>query len=464
MAHPSQPAGTSLLHRLGLSRPELRAWAMYDWAISALQTTVLVAVFPIYFVRVAAANLPESGATQALATANTIAAVLLAILSPVLGAISDYAAAKKRMLAVSMLIGVAAVAGMFFIGRGDYVLATSLFVLSLVGATASVVFYESLLPHIAAPDEIDRVSTAGYAVGYIGGGLLLALNLAWIQKPEWFGLPSGLGLSDAQKTLPSRLAFLSVAVWWLVFSIPLFRRVPEPPRMLEADEAPREGVLVAPFARLGETFRELRGFRQAFLMLLAFLLYNDGIQTIIKMATAYGTEIGIGQGVLIASILIVQFVGIPFTFLFGGLAGRIGAKRAIFLGLLAYTAISIIGYFMRTAAHFMILAGLTGMVQGGTQALSRSLFASLIPTHKSGEFFGFYSVFEKFSSIFGPLLFALTIAVTGSSRNAILSVIVFFAIGAAILARVNVVEGQRAARDADAGTHAARGEPAAAAS
>jgi UMF1 family MFS transporter len=431
---------------------------MYDWAVSALQAVVLTAVFPIFFVRVAAAGLPESRGTQALATANTIAAILVALISPVLGAVSDYAAAKKRMLAGSMLVGAAATAGMFFIKRGDLTLASTLFVIAIMGATASVVFYEALLPHIARQSEIDRVSSAGYAMGYIGGGLLLAVNLAWIQQPSLFGLPSGEGLSDQEASLPARLAFVSVAVWWIVFAIPLFRRVPEPPRTLEQDEPGRGSVFATAFSRLGETMKQLIGFRQAFLMLLAFLIYNDGIQTIIKMATAYGTEIGIGQSALITAVLMVQFVGVPFAFLFGALASRIGAKRSVFVGLLAYTVISIIGYFMTTATHFFILAGLVGMVQGGTQALSRSLFATLIPAHKSGEFFGFYSVFEKFSSIFGPLLFSVTIALTGSSRNAILSVIAFFAIGAAVLAFVDVEKGRKAARDAEAGLRLAPAE------
>jgi UMF1 family MFS transporter len=447
---------TSWLDRLGLGRPELRAWAMYDWAASSLQTTVLVAVFPIFFVRVAAAGLPESRGTQALATANTIAAVIVALLSPILGAISDYAGAKKRMLAGAMLVGAAATAGMFFIRRGDLMLASTLFVIALVGATASFVFYEALLPHIAKVSEMDRVSSAGYAIGYIGGGVLLAANLAWIQRPDLFGLPSGEGLSEQAASLPARLAFVSVAVWWIVFSLPLLRRVPEPPRTLEQDEPGRGSVVATSFVRLGETLRQLMGFRQAFLMLLAFLIYNDGIQTIIKMATAYGTEIGIGQSSLIAAVLLVQFVGVPCAFLFGLLAARIGAKRSVFVGLLAYTVISIIGYYMTTAAHFFVLAGLVGVVQGGTQALSRSLFATLIPAHKSGEFFGFYSVFEKFSSIFGPLLFSLTIAATGSSRNAILSVIAFFAVGAMLLAFVDVERGQKAARDAEAGLRLAR--------
>ena len=440
-----------VLSRLGLDRPELRAWAMYDWAVSSVQTTIMVAVFPVYFANIAKGDLGESRTTQAIATANTLVAIILAVLSPILGAVSDYVAAKKRMLGASMIVGAAAVAGMFFVQQGDYRLALVLFVISLIGATASTVFYDALLPHIAADDEIDRVSTAGYAVGYIGGGLLLALNLAWILKPGWFGLPTGAALSSAQKTLPTRLALLSVAVWWLVFSIPLFRRVPEPPRTREPDELTGGSVLVTPFIRVGETFRALRGYKQAFLMLLAFMVYNDGIQTIQKMAATYGKQLGIADTVLIASILIVQFVGFPFAFLFGSIAARIGAKPAIFIGLVVYAAISILGFYMQTAAHFILLAVMVATVQGGTQALSRSLFASLIPAHKSGEFFGFYSVFEKFASIFGPLLFWVTIATTGSSRNAILSVILFFALGALLLSRVRVSEGQEAARAADTG-------------
>ena len=448
---PHVPRRSGILSRLGLERSELRAWAMYDWAVSSVQTTIMVAVFPVYFANIAKGHLSGNGATQAIATANTLVAIILAILSPILGAVSDYVAAKKRMLGASMVVGAAAVAGMFFVQQGDYRLALVLFIISLIGATASTVFYDALLPHIAAEHEIDRVSSAGYAVGYIGGGLLLALNLAWILRPGWFGLPNGPGLSSAERTLPTRLALLSVAVWWIAFSIPLFRRVPEPPRSRERDEIKGGSVLVTPFIRVVETFRALRGYKQAFLMLLAFMIYNDGIQTIQKMAAAYGKEIGIADSVLISAILIVQFVGFPFAFLFGTIAHRIGAKRTIFIGLLVYAGISVLGFYMRTAMHFMLLAALVATVQGGTQALSRSLFATLIPAHKSGEFFGFYSVFEKFASIFGPLLFWVTIATTGNSRNAILSVILFFAIGALVLSRVRVSEGQAAARVADSG-------------
>jgi UMF1 family MFS transporter len=313
---------------------------------------------------------------------------------------------------------------------------------------------------VAKPDEIDRVSTSGYALGYVGGGLLLALNLAWIQKPQWFGLPSGPGLSDAAATLPARLAFLSVAVWWLLFSIPLFRHVPEPAATApRSDLAPVEGrnrgrgllggffgVPRAAFARLREAFRDLCGYRQAAVLLIAFLIYNDGIGTIIRMAAIYGTEIGIGRGALIGSILVVQFVGIPCSFIFGGLAGRIGAKRSIHLGLCVYGVISVLGYFMTTAWHFFVLASLVGMVQGGTQALSRSLFASMIPRSRSAEFFGFWAVVEKFAGIFGPGLFALAIVLTGSSRIAILSVIAFFLAGGILLHFVDVERGRREAQ------------------
>jgi UMF1 family MFS transporter len=443
-------AGPGWLGRLGLDRPELRAWAMYDWAVSSFQTTIQVAVFQIFFVSVAAADLGKAQGTASWATVNAISAVAVAVLSPILGAISDVAAAKKKMLAAFMLLGVVSCAGMFFIDRGELSLASWLYVLATIGATASVVFYEALLPHLAKPEEVDRVSSAGYAFGYVGGGLLLAINLAWILSPGTFGLPSGEGLSPRDTTLPVRLAFLSVALWWFVFSFPVLRRVAEPPRLLESDErADFRSLLVTPFVRLAETIRTLRSFRHAFVMLIAFLVYNDGIQTIIRMATAYGTEIGIGQDSLIVAVLIVQFVGIPFAFLFGMLANRIGAKKAIFLGLLAYTGISVIGYFMKSARDFYILAGLVGMVQGGTQALSRSLFSSMVPAHKSGEFFGFYSVFEKFANIFGPLLFAVTIWATGSSRAAILGVILFFAVGAWLLSLVNVDAGRQQARDAE---------------
>lgn len=429
----------SLLASLGLRTREQRAWAMYDWANSAVQCTIITAVFPIYFASVAGADLPPAVATERFATATTLALVVVAVLAPILGAYADYAGAKKRLLAVFLAIGASATAAMFFITRGEWQFAAILFIVVNIGVSGSFVFYDSLLPHIAGPDEMDRVSSAGYALGYVGGGLLLAINLAWILKPALFGLP------DAG--VASRLSFLSVAIWWSVFSIPMFRRVSEPtvgPQSLQA-----RGPIAASFHQLLGTLRDLRRYRQAFLMLVAFLIYNDGIGTMIRMAGPYGQEIGLPQNALITAFVMVQFVGIPFAFGFGWLAGRIGAKTSILIALVVYVIISFVAYFMTSTWQFFLLSFLVAMVQGGSQALSRSLFASMIPPQKSSEFFGFFGVFEKFAGIVGPALFAITVRLSGSSRNAILSVIAFFVVGAALLWMVDVEEGKRAAAASD---------------
>jgi UMF1 family MFS transporter len=440
-----------LFERLGLGRPELRAWALYDVANSAAVTSVLTAILPIYFARVAAGELAPTVATQRFALATAAGLTLVAVLAPVLGTIADVRPTKKRLLAGFALLGATATACLFLVQRGDWLLAAALVVVLNVGLNGSFVFYDALLPHIARGDELHRVSAAGFAVGYLGGGLLLAAQLAWITNPALIGLPAGDAASATQATLPSRIAFVSVAIWWVAFTVPLLLRVREPPVAATA-----EGWAIrAAFRRLGRTFRTLRHHRQAVLMLVAFLVYNDGIGTIIRMAAIYGTEIGLGRGVVIGAILLVQFVGVPCAFLFGSLAARLGAKRMILAGLGVYAGVAVLGYFTTTAAHFIALAVLVGIVQGGTQALSRSLFASMVPRHLSGEFFGFFAVSEKFAGILGPAFFALAIALTGSSRTAILSVIAFFAVGAALLARVDVAAGQREAREAEGAETAA---------
>jgi UMF1 family MFS transporter len=437
-----------LLARLGLDRPELRAWAMYDWANSAFMTVVVTAVFPTYYAAVLAGGLTRTQATYYFANATTISLAFIAVLSPILGAVADYRASKKRFLLAFLTLGVTTTALLFFVRQGDWLPGLLLFGVANVGVNGSYVFYDSLLPHIASDAEMDRVSSAGYALGYLGGGLLLLASLIIILRPSLIGIADG----PESSTLPARISFLATAAWWALFSIPLFRRVPEPPLTRERDERlGTTAAIRASLRRLAETLRELRGYRHAFLLLIAALIYSDGINTIIRMAAVYGTEIGIPQKAQIAAIVMVQFVGIPFAFLFGAVASRIGAKRAIFVGLAVYAGISILGYFMHTTLHFFLLAFLVGTVQGGTQALSRSLFASMVPRHKSGEFFGFYAVFERFGAILGPLLFGAVVAATGSSRNAILSIIAFFIVGAMLLLFVNVPEGQRMARLADEG-------------
>src|SRR5829696_4728108 len=257
----------SLLERIGLGRGELRAWAMYDWANSAVQTTIISAIFPIYFQKVAAAGMSGPEATTRFAWATTIAIVIVAVVAPLLGALADYAPLKKRLLAVLMAIGAAAVAGMFFISRGEWQFALVLFVVANVGVAGSIVFYDSLLPHLAAEHEMDRVSTAGYALGYLGGGVLLGINILAMSRPEWFLLP------DRDTAVRASLA--SVAVWWVVFSIPLFRRVPEPRVALSSAERAAGNPVVSAVRRLFGTLRELRRYRHAFMLLLAFFIYND---------------------------------------------------------------------------------------------------------------------------------------------------------------------------------------------
>lgn len=443
----TQPARVGLLERLCLHRPELRAWALYDWANSGLVTVIITTVFPIYFSSVACADMPKAQATQLFSLVTTLSLGVAALLSPLLGALADLRAAKKRYLGVFMALGVTATAAMFAIQRGQWLLASVLFALANLGVMASFVFYDALLPHVARTGELDRLSSAGYALGYIGGGLLLGVDLVLLRRPELFGLATGEELTPAQETLPARLAFVSVAVWWLVFSIPLFLRVSEPPPTV-APEGAKPGLRAA-VRDLLRTLRDLVGMRQTFLMLVAFLIYNDGIGTIIRMATLFGEELGLDRNAMITAILVVQFVGVPCAFAFGALAQRIGTKTAIQIGIAVYFVITLVAWRMDSEAEFYVLAGLVGLVQGGVQALSRSLFASLIPARRSGEFFGLFAVLEKFAGIAGPAFFLLASLVTGSSRAGLLSVVVFFAVGGLLLRKVDVEEGQRAAREAD---------------
>ena len=437
----AQAGARTILGRLGLHTREIRAWAMYDWANSAFMTTIIL-LFPIYFITVAAAELPSVKAQELYAWATTLAMIVVAVLAPILGAAADRSGIKKRMLAGFMLFGVTATASLYFVDRGDWVLGASLFVLASIGINASFVFYESLLPHIAGEEDIDRVSSAGYALGYFGGGTILAINLLWISYPQRFGF------TDAG--VATRVSFVSAALWWLVFSIPLFKRVPEPPHRIDAGPRPAGGPVRVAAAQLRESIRDLRSYPQAFLLIIAFVLYNDGIVTIQRMATTYGTALGISRDALIGALVMTQFVGVPFSFLFGALAQRLGTKRSVFVALAVYVAITVLAYRMTTAIEFFGLCFLVATVQGGIQALSRSLFATMIPRHKSAEFFGFFGVFDKFGGILGPALFAAVIRGTGSSRPAILAIAVFFLVGGALLWFVDVDKGRRAAREAEA--------------
>lgn len=430
------PTSMPVLERLGLHRPELRAWAMYEWAITGMYAVIVTAIFPIYFATVAASQFDNPSSVYALA--NTLGIFAVGLAAPLLGAFTDTNPVKKRFLGAFAGLGATATCGLFFVEEGGWVLGAALFVLINIGVNASTVFYDALLPHVARRDEVDRVSTGAFAVGYVGAGLLLIVGLLITQAPGLFGIPEG--------TLPARIVFVLTGLWWAGFSIPTLRRVPEPPP--EITLAPGERPIPAAFGRLLLTFRGLREHREAFLLLIAYFIYGDGIGTIIRLAAVYGTEIGIDQTTLILAVVLVQFVGVPFSFAFGALATRISTKRALFVGVSVYVGIAILGYFMTTGWHFVALAALVGTVQGGTQALSRSLFASMIPPARSGEFFGFFGVIDKFSGFMGPAVFAFVSVQFGSSRLGILSIIVFFVVGAFLLSRVDVDAGRaRAAQE-----------------
>jgi len=500
-------------------RSIVNSWVMYDWANSAFATTAMAAVLPVFFSTVAAKGvLTPVQASSTWGIISTIGMLLVAVAAPVLGAIADYGGSKKRFLAAFAMPGILAAALMVFIGTGDWVLAAVLYIIGEIGFSGSIIFYDSLLPHIAKADEIDMVSARGYAMGYLGGGILLAINVLMIQMPDALGITAlGARFGIGGTEMATRLSLFSVGLWWAIFSIPLFRNVPEPPTSRLLAERPANPIRGG-FARLATTFRELRLYRQLLVFIIAFWIYNDGIGTIIKMATIYGAEIGIGQTDLIGALLLTQFVGIPFSLLFGrlprredpnqafflsmvlynaltipligilaprlgvtsgpvavgivlvnqvvafllahfvgrrllaGVAQRINTKNAILVALAVYCLVSIWGYFMATAVEFWLLAVMVGLVQGGSQALSRSLFGNMVPKAQTAEFFGFYDMSSKFAGLVGPLMFAVVGQLFGSSRLSIVSLIVFFIVGGLILSRVNEEEGMVLARSVDART------------
>lgn len=411
---------------------------MYDWANSAFATVILTALLPVYYQTTAGAGLPGNQATVYWGYTTSAALLIVAIISPILGAMADFKGAKKRYLGYFVVLGITGTGLLYFAKEGDWLLASLFFILGNVGFAGANVFYDSLLPHIAQPEEIDRVSSKGFALGYLGGGILLAINLALIgTSPE------------EQVDQMFRVGFITVAVWWLIFSLPLFFRLPEAPRVVRPGEEGRNPIHVS-LRRLAATAREIRKYRQLIRFLIAIWLYSDGIGTIIKMAVIVGAEIGITQTTLVGTILLVQFIAIPFAIGFGRLADKIGTKNSIYVGLSGYIVLSFGAFLMQTDIHFFLLGIGIAMVQGGTQALTRSLGARMIPKSKSGEFFGFVSITIKFAGIAGPAIFALVGQFVGDSRLGFLPIVAFFIGGMLLLTRVDEEEGIRVAEAEEA--------------
>jgi UMF1 family MFS transporter len=430
----------------------IRAWTMYDWANSVFATSIMAAILPVYYANVAVQSEQANTATVYWSYTTSIALLIVALLGPILGAMADFLGMKKRMMSVFVFLGVTGTALLYLVQEGDWFIASLFFIVGSVGFAGANVFYDSLLPHVAREDEIDQVSSRGYAMGYLGGGLLLAVNLGMIMAlpgllPKF--IPSLASWPEGDlTTLMTRICFLTVAVWWLLFTIPILRHVPEPERRIQEAEK-GFSPLRASFGRLGHTFGEIKKYKQLLLFIIAFWLYNNGIGTIIYMATIYGTELGFSSTTTIGTLLMVQFVAMPFAFFFGWLAKKIGTKPAILLSLAVYTLIAIGGYFLYQEWQFWALGFAVATVQGGSQALSRSLMGRMMPKSKSAEFYSFFSISEKIAGTVGPLLFGAVSAAVGGSRLAIVSLIVFFAAGGYLLTRVNEKEGIRIAEEED---------------
>jgi UMF1 family MFS transporter len=430
------PDRRRLLEALGLHRPELRAWALYDPASAVALDVVVTAVFPIHFATVVAADLPPGAAAGRFALLTTVALSALALLAPVLGALADRRRSRRRMMALFVAIGAPAVALLGIAERGDVRFASILFLIANVGTAGAGQFHGALLRHVARDDELDRTSTTACALGYLAAGAVLLLLVVALERPSWLGLSGGGGASAV------RAAFVVAAAWWVALSVPLLGSDVE-----GRDARGGSATAAPPREGLGRAVRALREHPQALLFAAASLLYGCGIGTITRMAVVYGSDIGLGAGTLLLAVIVTDLVGTPFAFLFGAVAGRIGAKRAIQIGLAGYVVAALLAATAHGAAGFFAAAVLIASVQGGAQALSRSLFASLLPAQRSAEFFGLMELAGRLTGMIGPALFAVVAAGTGSSRSAILSVVVFFAAGAAVLAAVDVDAGQRAVRE-----------------
>jgi UMF1 family MFS transporter len=401
-------------------------WAMYDWANSAFATTVMAGFFPVFFKHYWNADVAVTESTFRLGLANSMASLLIVLTAPLLGAIGDYLGRRKRMLMGFAFLGLLMTGGLYLVGEGEWQLAATVYVLAVFGFSGSNIFYDSLLPFVSSRDDLDRTSALGFSLGYLGGGLLLGLNVLMTLKPQWFGL------TDAAMAV--RLSFVMVALWWLVFSLPLMVLVPEPENHPHG-MTPR--VLGIGFRRIGDTLRKIRRLRPVWLFLVAYWLYIDGVGTIVRMAVDYGLSLGFEQKSLILALLITQFTGFPAALLFGWIGSRFGPRAGIFLALLIYTLVTLYGAMMDSVKDFYLLAFAIGLAQGGIQALSRSLYARMIPRGHTAEFFGFYNLLGKFAAILGPLMIGLVGAMTGSPRAGILSLLVLFMAGAMLLIRVN---------------------------
>jgi MFS transporter, UMF1 family len=406
----------------GYERKTAVSWALYDWANSAFATTVMAGFFPIFFKQYWSAGMDVHESTFHLGAANSIAGITVAVLAPVLGFVADKGGVKKKFLFFFLMLGAVATGSLGLVAKGEWGLAAACYSLAVIGFAGGNVFYDSLIVSVARKEKMDFVSALGYSLGYLGGGLLFALNVWMTLEPRTFGMNDG---AQAVKA-----AFVIVALWWVVFAIPLFLFVAEP---VAPGRARGFSAVRSAFSELNEAFREIRKVRVVFLFLIGYWLYIDGVDTIVLMAVDYGMALGFEPSALITALLITQFVGFPAAIGFGRIGEKLGSKTGIFIGLSVYILVAVWGFFMERQAEFYILAVAIGLVQGGVQSLSRSFYAKLIPSENAGEFFGFYNMLGKFAAVIGPFLMGWVSVASGDARYSILAVIALFLGGAVVL-------------------------------
>ena len=432
-------------------RRAIWGWALYDWANSTFATTIMAVFFPILYKQYWSHGIDMNLSTFRLGLGNALASLVVALMAPVLGAVADSGGLRKRLLAGFTYLGVLLTAALALIPQGHWALALLVYAGGVIGFSGSNVFYDSLLPRVAPPERIDQVSSLGYSLGYLGGGLMLALNVIMTLKPGLFGL--------ADATQAVRAAFVGVALWWGVFALATFIWVPPDPRI---KRAAFHQQITAGWRKVKTTLGKIRRLRMLFTFLVAYWCYIDGVDTIVRMAVDYGISLGFDTNDLVKALLITQFVGFPAALVFGMLGRYWGVRRAIYLALGVYMAVTIWGAFMNRPAEFYLLAAVIGLVQGGIQALSRSYYARLIPQNQCAEFFGFYNMLGKFAAIIGPILMGITglitkrlllpaaptaeqIRTTGllATRTSIISVLLLFLLGAALFYAVDEDKGRR---------------------
>ena len=399
------------------------SWALYDWANSAFATTVMAGFFPIFFKSYWASDLSDAESTFAIGSVNSLVGLLIAFSAPVLGAFADAGDSKRKFLFSFAFLGIITTGYLFFIPDSSWKLAVIFYGLGVIGFSGANVFYDSLLVTVSKEEERNRTSALGFSLGYLGGGILFLLNVIMFLYPNWFGLESQI---DAVLW-----SFMSVALWWFIFSLPIYLNVKEPTQNSSGKSVNR--IITEAFSSLVNTARSIKEYKSAVIFLLAYFLYMDGVDTIIRMATSYGSDIGLSATSMIQALLLTQFVGFPATLVFGYYADKFGYKYSLSFAIIVYIFVVLFSSQMDTALEFYVVACVVGLVQGGVQAISRSFFSTLIPTNKAAEFFGFYNFIGKSSVFIGPFMVSGIALVTGSPSYGILSLLILFIPGLILL-------------------------------